>query len=75
DVRYRAASAALLADYVAVDTTSVDGAFETARVRVGDARSLKRAATRLGGELEILAPESARQSSAAWAEAGLAQYR
>lgn len=75
DVRYRAASASLLADYVAVDTTSVDGAFETARVRVGDARSLKRAATRLGGELEILAPESARQSSAAWAEAGLAQYR
>lgn len=75
DVRYRTSAAPLLVDYVAVDTTRIEGDLEVARVRVGDARSLKRAATRLGGELEIIAPESARVSAAAWAEAGLAQYR
>ncbi|WP_292835945.1 WYL domain-containing protein [Microbacterium sp.] len=75
DIRYRTSAAPLLADYVAVDTVRVDSDFETARVRVGDARSLKRVATRLGGELEIIAPRAARQSAAGWAEAGLAQYR
>lgn len=74
DVRYRTSAAPLLVDYVAVDPITVDGDLETARVRVGDARSVKRAATRLGGDLEIIAPESARKSAAAWAEAGLAQY-
>ena len=29
----------------------------------------------VGGDLEIIAPESARKSAAAWAAAGLAQYR
>lgn len=75
DVRYRRAAAPLLADLLAVDETRAEGDVVTARARVGDARSLKRAAARLGGELEILAPESARRSAAAWAEAGLAQYR
>ncbi|MCT9000894.1 helix-turn-helix transcriptional regulator [Microbacterium memoriense] len=75
DVRYRRAAAPLLADLLAVDETRAEGDIVTARARVGDARSLKRAAARLGGELEILAPESARHSAAAWAEAGLAQYR
>lgn len=75
DVRYRTSAQTLLADYVTLETNRVDGDLTTARVRVGDARSLKRAATRWGGEFEIVAPESARQSAAAWAEAGLAQYR
>lgn len=75
DVRYRRSVAPLLADYVAMDPITIEGDLATARVRVGDARSLKRTATRLGGDLEITAPESARQSAAAWADAGLAQYR
>ena len=75
DVRYRAAAAPLLADYVVVDEQGGASAVRTARIRVGDERSLKRVAARLGGELEVLAPAGARQAAAAWAEAGLAQYR
>ncbi|MFT3798929.1 helix-turn-helix transcriptional regulator [Microbacterium sp.] len=75
EVRYRAAAAALLADYVVIADPADDSGLRTARVRVGDARSLKRIAARLGGDFEILAPGDARQAAAAWAEAGLAQYR
>lgn len=75
NVRYRAAAAPLLADYVVVDEQGGASAVRTARIRVGDERSLKRVAARLGGELEVLAPAGARQAAAAWAEAGLAQYR
>ena len=58
-----------------VDEQGGASAVRTARIRVGDERSLKRVAARLGGELEVLAPAGARQAAAAWAEAGLAQYR
>ncbi|WP_396654358.1 WYL domain-containing protein, partial [Microbacterium sp.] len=75
DVRYRAAAAPLLADYVVVDEQGGDAAVRTARIRLGDERSLKRVAARLGGDLEVLAPAGARRAAAAWAEAGLAQYR
>lgn len=76
EVRYRASAAPLLADYllVADDNQHSRSALRTARLRIGDDRSLKRVAARLGGDLEIVAPESARAAAAAWAEAGLAQY-
>lgn len=74
-VRYRASAAPLLADYVVIDDPADAGAtVRSARVRVGDARSLKRVAARLGGDLEIVGPDAARRATAAWAEAGLAQY-
>ncbi len=74
DIRYPRHSAPLLADFFTVDATGSGGEHDTARIRVGDARSLKRSAARFGGDLEILAPEAARRSAAAWAQAGLAQY-
>ncbi len=60
-----------------LDRTSVvaDGERRAGRVRVADERSLKRLAARHGGQVEVLAPESARTAAAAWAAAGLAQYR
>ncbi len=76
EVRYRASAAPLLADYVVLDDpATIDAEIRSARVRVGDARSLKRVATRLGGDLEVVSPDAARRATAAWAEAGLAQYR
>ena len=51
-----------------------DGLARSVRLRVGDERSLKRLAARLGGDVEIVSPDSAREAARAWAEAGLAQY-
>ncbi|MFS0867596.1 helix-turn-helix transcriptional regulator [Microbacterium sp. 179-B 1A2 NHS] len=75
EVRCRADVLPLLGEYV--DRTSVagTGAYRTARLRVADERSLKRVAARLGGDVEIIGPVGARQAAAAWADAGLAQYR
>ncbi|MFT4213829.1 MAG: WYL domain-containing protein [Microbacterium sp.] len=74
EVRYRRSVAPLLADYVLVGEVDCGDDYRAARVRVGDESSLKRVATRLGGEFEIVAPDAARRAAAAWAEAGLAQY-
>lgn len=74
DVRYRASAAALLADFLVVDHDE-DAGLRRATIRVGDGRSLKRVAARLGGELEILGPPDVRQATVQWARAGLDQYR
>ena len=74
DVRYRAGAAPLLADYVVADREEQDG-IRTASMRLGDPRSLKRLAARLGGDLEVRGPGNARDAAAAWARAGLDQYR
>jgi proteasome accessory factor C len=44
-------------------------------MRVADEYSLRRLAARRAGVVEILEPDSARRAAAAWAEAGLVQYR
>lgn len=75
EVRYRTAIAPLLADYLDRAAVTGEGEFREARLRVADERSLKRLAARHGGDVEILTPESARRAAAAWADAGLAQYR
>jgi len=74
EVRYGPAGAALLADFVVTDVTESDDR-RTGSIRLGDGRSLKRIAARSGGDLEILAPASVREATAAWAQAGLDQYR
>lgn len=75
EVAVRAAVVPLLADYL--DRAAVEGTGDvrTAQIRVADERSLKRVAARHSGDVEVRAPESARRAVAAWAEAGLAQYR
>ncbi|MFT4135123.1 helix-turn-helix transcriptional regulator [Microbacterium sp.] len=75
ELRFRAAVAPLLGDYLDRAAVSGDGDHRIARLRVADARSLKRLAARHAGDVEILSPEPARRAAAAWAEAGLALYR
>ncbi len=74
-IRFPAGLASLLGDYLdRAELETVDDA-TIATMRVADERSLRRLATRRGGELEILAPEGARRAAAEWAAAGLSQYR
>ena len=75
ELAVRAAVVPLLADYL--DRASITGRGDrrTAQIRVADETSLRRVAARHGGDVEVLSPESARNAVAAWAEAGLAQYR
>jgi sec-independent protein translocase protein TatA len=46
------------------DPADAGAAVRSARVRVGDARSLKRVAAKLGGDLEIVGPDAARHAAA-----------
>ena len=74
-VRFPAALAPLLGDYLDRAEIEQDGDVRVAALRVADEHSLKRLAGRSGGLVEILAPADARRAAAAWAAAGLAQYR
>lgn len=65
----------VLGDYLtgaAVDTVA---GRTTARIRLADARGIKRVAARAGGAVEVIAPAVARRATHDWAEAALAQYR
>ncbi|WP_425841712.1 helix-turn-helix transcriptional regulator [Microbacterium sp. PA5] len=75
DLRIRAAVIPLLADYLDRSTVTGTGDVRTAQIRVADERSLKRVAARHAGDVEVEGPEGARRAVAAWAEAGLDQYR
>ena len=74
-VRYPRQIAPLLGDYLRGAEVSAEGDRDTAAMRVADEQSLKRLAARLGGDVEVIAPVGARRAVAAWAAAGLAQYR
>lgn len=74
DLRVRAATLPLLAEYLDASSVTGEGDIRSAQIRVADERSLKRVATRHGGDVEVRSPEEARRAVAAWAEAGLAQY-
>ncbi|MCR2811960.1 WYL domain-containing protein [Microbacterium sp. zg.Y1090] len=74
-LRYPRQVAPLLGDYLTRAERTVDGDIETAAMPIADEQSLKRVAARLGGDVEVLAPAGARRATAAWAAAGLAQYR
>lgn len=74
-IRFDAASAPLLADYL--DRADVDTHSEPneATMRVADECSLRRLASRRAGDVEIVSPPAARRAAQQWAEAGLAQYQ
>lgn len=74
-VRFPAAVAPLLGDYLDAAEVATMGDTSTATMHVADEHSLKRLAARRGGDLEILDPPAARDAAVAWAAAGLAQYR
>lgn len=74
ELRYRRSAAPLLTEYLRGAETAGDGEWRTARIRVADARSLKRIAARGGGGVDIVAPEEARRAALDWVRAGLAQY-
>ena len=73
-IRFTAAIAPLLGDYLDRADIEGKGAMREATVRVADEHSLKRLAARRGGLVEVLAPGAARRATAAWARAGLEQY-
>ncbi|MCK6065201.1 MULTISPECIES: helix-turn-helix transcriptional regulator [Microbacterium] len=74
-IRFPAALAPLLGDYLDRAATQKAGSVMSATLHVADEHSLKRLAARRGGDVEILDPPAARCAAAAWAQAGLAQYR
>lgn len=63
-----------LGDYLSAAGSVDAGGTTTARLRLGDPRSVKRLATRFGGELTVLAPAESRAAAVEWAAAALAQY-
>lgn len=74
-VRYPRSVAPLLGDYLDRAEIHADGDDDIAAIRLPDENALRRTAARRGGAVEILEPAEARRAAAAWAEAGLAQYR
>ncbi len=74
-IRFPAAVAPLLGDYLDSAEVTTRGSRATATLRVADGHSLKRLAARRGGDVEIVSPSVAREAAADWAAAGLAQYR
>ncbi|GAA1729137.1 helix-turn-helix transcriptional regulator [Microbacterium paludicola] len=64
----------LIADYLSGAESTSSGGTTTVRLRVSDARTLKRLAARRAGRVEILEPASARRAAADWAAEALALY-
>lgn len=74
-VRFPESATPLLGDYLDRAAVETSDGLSIATMSVADSFTLRRLAARRGGEVEILEPESARAAAAAWADAGLAQYR
>ncbi|OCG73094.1 helix-turn-helix transcriptional regulator [Microbacterium sediminis] len=73
-IRFRSEIAPLVGEYLDRAEVEEAGGVSTARLRVADARSLKRLAARRGGAVEILEPAAARRATVEWTEAALALY-
>lgn len=74
-IRYPRSVAPLLGDYLDRAEIAADGTDDVAALRLPDENGMRRTAARRGGAVEVLDPPEARHAAAAWAEAGLAQYR
>jgi len=73
-LRFPPTVAPLVGGYLDQARVTTHGDLSEATLRVADVQSLKRLATSLGGDLEILEPPQARDAAADWARAALAQY-
>ncbi len=73
ELRVHASAIPLLSEYLGATTTG-DGEWRRATVRVADPRSLRRLVARSGGAVEIVAPRGAREAAADWARAALELY-
>jgi proteasome accessory factor C len=73
-VRFADELAPLVGDYLSGAETSSSDGVTTARLRVSDARTLKRLAARRAGRVEVVEPPSARRAAAEWAAEALALY-
>lgn len=73
-IRFPAAVAPLLGDYLDHAEVEVTAGVGVASMRIADEHSLRRLAARRGGDVEVLEPPAARRAAADWAAAGLAQY-
>jgi proteasome accessory factor C len=73
-IRFPAALAPLLGDYLSGAELAESHGLCTATMRLADERSLRRLATRYGGDVEVLSPGAARRAVDEWAQAGLEQY-
>ncbi len=74
-IRYPKSVAPLLGDYLDRAEVQTVGDTSVATLRLPDEHAIRRLAARRGGAVEVLEPAAARHAAAAWAEAGLAQYR
>ncbi|GAA1693857.1 YafY family protein [Microbacterium sediminicola] len=74
-LRFPTSVAPLLGDYLErAQVREIDANTSEAHMPIGDELSLRRPVVRRGGQVELVAPVSARAAARAWAEAGLAQY-
>lgn len=73
-IRFPAALATLVGEYLNNAEITEEAGVATARVSLTDPMTLKRLANRRGGIVEILEPASARQATGEWARLALAQY-
>lgn len=74
-IRYPESLTPLLGDYLdRAEIETADG-MSVATLRLPGEHAIRRLAARHGGAVEVLEPTAARRAAAAWAEAGLAQYR
>lgn len=73
-VRFDADLGVVLGDFLTGAAEETVGGRTTARIRLADARGIKRPATRAGGAVEVLAPAAARRATAEWARRALEQY-
>lgn len=73
-IRFRSEHAPLVGEFLGRAELEEQDGFTTARLRVADARSLKRLVARRGGLVEILEPAAARRAAEAWADEALELY-
>ena len=74
ELRVSRGIAALLGDVLTHAETFVEDDEVVVRLRMSDPRTLKRVASRFGGEAVVTAPAVARTATREWASAGLALY-
>lgn len=73
-IRFPADVASLLGEFLTHADQETVGRITVAHLRISDPRTLKRLAARRGGQVEVLAPTTARTTAHEWARRALEQY-